>query len=126
MDKKESYAETQRNVVKRLAGSNDEQQLIGDASNVYNVEDRTFFNFTTMSTYDPKRKSKNVLACDSAAGFPVLQDISLFPQGVWKSEKEVYISGIQRAGPIKVTMEGKTIFGYSKEANINVLSLADI
>ena len=80
-----------------------------------------------MSTYDPKRKSKNVLACDSAAGFPVLQDISLFPQGVWKSEKEVYISGIQKgAGPIKVTMEGKTIFGYSKEANINVLSLADI
>ena len=83
-----------------------------------------------MSKDDPKIKSKNVVACDSAAGFSVFKDISLFPQGVWKSEKEVFISGIQKgAEPIKVTMEGNTIFGvigYSKEADINVLSLADI
>ena len=81
MNKKESYAETQRNDVKRLTGSNDKKQLIGGASNVYNV-----FNFTTMSKDDPKIKSKNVVACDSAAGFSVFKDISLFSQGVWKSE----------------------------------------
>ena len=130
MNKKESYAESQRNDVKRLTGSNDKQQLIKGARNVYNVKGRSFFNFTTMSKDDPKIKSKNVVACDSAAGFSVFKDISLFPQGVWKSEKEVFISGIQKgAEPIKVTMEGNTIFGvigYSKEADINVLSLADI
>ena len=97
---------------------------------MYNVKGRSFFNFTTISKDDPKIKSKNVVACDSAAEFSVFKDISLFPQGVWKSEKEVFISGIQKgAEPIKVTMEGNTIFGvigYSKEADINVLSLADI
>ena len=83
-----------------------------------------------MSTYDAKIKNKNVVACDSAAGFSVFKDISLFPQGIWKSKRDVFISGIQKgAEPIKVTMEGNTIFGvigYSKEADINVLSLADI
>ena len=75
-----------------------------------------------MSMHDAKIKSKNVVACDSAAGFSVFKDISLFPQGVWKSNKDVFISGIQKgAEPIKVTMEGNTIFGivgYSKSMSL--------
>ena len=49
-----------RNPKKRLTGSNDKQQLIGDASNVHNVKDGTFLNFT----YDPKMQQHAIARQD--------------------------------------------------------------
>ena len=85
---------------------------------------------TIGNEYAESVKDDGVTVCDSGAGFSAFKDISLFPQGVWKAENYTLISGVQKGGdPIKVTLEGMTKFGfvgYSTEADMNILSLADV
>ena len=85
---------------------------------------------TIGNEYAESVEDDGVIVCDSGAGISVFKDISLFPQGVWKAGNYALISGVQIGGDtIKVTLEGMTKYGfvrYSTEADINILSLADV
>ena len=90
---------------------------------IYNI------NFPQEREQDSVR-GEGVIICDSGAGFLVFKDISLFPYGVWEADNYTLVSGIKRdSGYLRVTQEGITIFGlvgYSKLADVNIISLADI